>query len=515
MRKTNHINPFYRLTASVLLAVFTFTSCGQPAIQSAAEDDPPVTGGDSETAEPRNVFHTFLNENMQPAEDDMGITAYIAQKRTGETENLMIVAEELENSHVVRFFSNNDNESDGFVVTVYFKKTGDNFPSELIMNTSKMSIYSVFHDVDMTNGSFSLTMQGLNITRTLTGIPFNSNILEAYQFSEELTEGQNIRERNIFIALCIWTILTYKPSNETPPASMSAYTQFNFFDDWIEDASNGFTDFVDGVCDWAEYVSNGFTDFVGYVGKGAEKFFSKRFTKLAAEMNALMAAGVSLFGTAGAVLGVAVDEFIILLVSNGVLFAGVWCPLLPFIGIAGALVGGLMVLAYLGGQADEASIANSSPDAPAFGRFSIAVKKADGSVLTNGSTVTLGRLETFPITVEFISNSMPGNTKINVIAPIFFDSVYNVSTSTKFIDSDEYSNPLVMGNGDTASVGMLSLSFFYSPDSDKLEIAKKVEINGIDQGINLKERVDTVFAERIPEGNHHVFLLNYIYDPLK
>jgi hypothetical protein len=506
MRKTDRINSFYRLTAAVLLAIFTFTSCGQAVSSSGAEDDPPKKPGGNgyKPSEAREVFHVFLDDDMQPAEHDTGKTAYIAQKRAGETDNLMIVAEELEGSHAVRFFSNNDNENDGMVVTTYFSKTGDGFPAELIMSTSKLSIYSVFHDVDKENGTFSLTMQSLNITRTLTGIPFNSNLLTAYQSSEGLTEEQNIRERNIFVALCVWTILTYKPSNKTPPASMSANIQFN--------GSNGFTDFIDDVCDWTEYVGNGFMYLMENTGKEAGKFFSEQCTKLAAEINALVVEGVT--------LGTIIDEFIILLVLNDVPFAGVYGPVLPFIGIEGAITGGLLVLAALGKQEDDASITNSSQTDPppvVFGRFSVVVKGPDGSVLPNGSTVTLGKQEPFPLTVEFISNKMPGNTKINAMVPIFFDSVYNTSTSTKFIDGDEFSNSLIMSNGETASVGMVGLSFFYSPDTDEdtLEIAKRVEINGNYEGINLKERVAPVFAERIPDGNHHVFLLNYIYDPAK
>jgi hypothetical protein len=183
-----------------------------------------------------------------------------------------------------------------------------------------------------------------------------------------------------------------------------------------------------------------------------------------------------------------------------------------------AITGGLLVLAALGKQEDDASITNSSEtDTQVLGQLRVIVKGPDGSILPNGSTVTLGKQEPFPLTAEFISNSMPGNTKINAIVPIFFDSVYTTSTSTKFIDGDEFSNSLIMSNGETASVGMLGLSFFYSPDPDvdTLEIAKRVEINGNYEGINLKESVDSVFAERIPEGNHHVFLLNYIYDPAK
>ncbi|MDR2511238.1 MAG: hypothetical protein LBC89_02020 [Bacteroidales bacterium] len=235
-----------RITALITLFVFLFMSCELP-VQPAAKNS-----GNEENAEiaPKPVYF-YLDEKYEISETDTGRTGMVILN-SEQTADFLVSSEEYGTDYVVRFFSGG-----GLAGTVYFD-AGQIFPRRMIMPIDGNAVYIDFNNFSETENTFNMTVQYQGESENAL-LSFGHNLVDGIKQDDEITESQNDRINNLYVALSVWaSVGTFfnaasgeqqqAPYTEDMARTMSANLMARgFFSYFFSGIANAFTAVFMGV----------------------------------------------------------------------------------------------------------------------------------------------------------------------------------------------------------------------------------------------------------------------------
>jgi len=181
---------FSRITAAVVAVVFLAVSCGNPS-DGRFVNLPPPGGGILQLA----YFH--VDADGEFTETDSGRTVIIADGETG----VMFYSDDTASGSQHVGFSFGDK------TIVFFFEAYQNFPSRIAFSDSEESLNGFFTPYDPIAQTFGLTIERDGERDTLSNIALSRDIFAHYEDGAELTPSQNLRMRNLYIAMWIYTSL--------------------------------------------------------------------------------------------------------------------------------------------------------------------------------------------------------------------------------------------------------------------------------------------------------------------
>jgi uncharacterized protein YjdB len=173
-------------TALIVLLPLAFNACYTPL----ASNTTPVRN------DPKNItpLYFYVDSNGNFTEMDSGRTVLVADDKA-----------------YVKFYSN-DTESGadrvGFTFednNIIFFFDNDNFPTSMVLTDSEGTNNGYFTSYDPITQTFELTVGQGNDTELLSNITLSKDIFTQYKDDPGLTPSQNMRMRNMYIAMCIYT----------------------------------------------------------------------------------------------------------------------------------------------------------------------------------------------------------------------------------------------------------------------------------------------------------------------
>jgi len=166
----------------VLLAM-AFNACSNPAGSEPVELTTPEYG--------------YVDSNGNITETDSGRTVVVADK----------------NAKAV-FYSDNlasDAQRVGFAyggkTMIFFFEKDQNFPTSIVMSGSGEPVNGIFSPYDSATQTYSLTVEQGGDQATLTDIALKKDILTQYKDDPGFSPSQNLRMRNLYIAMQIYKSL--------------------------------------------------------------------------------------------------------------------------------------------------------------------------------------------------------------------------------------------------------------------------------------------------------------------
>jgi len=183
---------FSRVTALLLLVMFSFTSCFSP-LYLLEHEIVVITPGEG------NPKYVYIDSEGSPSETDTGRTALFIENNKN-AEGALVVADKYDEYDRVMVY----NPDNGSVVSMFFKQ-GRNFPYQITISHGDNPAYLAFlSQYRETSGSYDIVFQEQGNFYTLSNLILNKNIFNLYEDDNNLNSSQNLRLRNITIALGLW-----------------------------------------------------------------------------------------------------------------------------------------------------------------------------------------------------------------------------------------------------------------------------------------------------------------------
>jgi len=164
----------------VLLAI-VFNACENPSGSNSNTDSFTPTG-------------YYVDSKGSVTETDSGRTVVMADK----------------NAKVVLYSDNTASSAqrigftfDDKIIIFVFEKS-QNFPRKIILSDSEETYNGVITPYDSNTQTYSLTLDQGSNKETMANIALNKDIFTQYKDNPELTASQNLRMRNLHIAMCIY-----------------------------------------------------------------------------------------------------------------------------------------------------------------------------------------------------------------------------------------------------------------------------------------------------------------------
>ncbi|MDR2468137.1 MAG: hypothetical protein LBD22_04160, partial [Spirochaetaceae bacterium] len=232
MKKTDFVKPTTgsRLAAAFLLIAFISTTCqnpdnpAKPAEQKKAEEIefPPPT---LPTVTPL-VF--FLDDEYKPAAEDTGRTG-ITTVGDMPLNRVVVSSEDLEAEPVVHLFGRSvpDGVTTYTTATMFFAGKESVFPYKCRVvqrqeqRTEEYTASAAFSAYDDATETFSVDYE--NGSRVFNNLVLNKEVFGAYQFSNKVSESENIRMRNAVVAMALWTALEIQGEERGLAAAVPFY----------------------------------------------------------------------------------------------------------------------------------------------------------------------------------------------------------------------------------------------------------------------------------------------------
>jgi len=162
----------------VLLAI-VFNACKNPSGSNA--------GGFTPTG-------YYVDSNGSFSETDSGRTVVVADKNA----KVVFCSDNIASSaQRVGFTFENK------IIIFVFEKSQE-FPSKIILSDPEETYNGVFTPYDSAAQTYSLTLNLGGNKETMSNIALKKNIFTQYKDDSELTTSQNLRMRNLYIAMCIY-----------------------------------------------------------------------------------------------------------------------------------------------------------------------------------------------------------------------------------------------------------------------------------------------------------------------
>jgi len=183
-----------RSTALVLLVAFTFISCSGPAGGEKPGEAPVViTPGEGN---PRYVY--LDNDGNVAEEDTYGRTGLFVEDNKN-AEGVLIVSDKVSSEDRVSVYNQNNNST----VSMFFK-SGSNFPYYMIIKQNEEIYYAHLTYYRTATSTYDIIFEKDGDYSPVTNLVLNQDIFTVYEDDPELTDSQNLRLRNITIALGLW-----------------------------------------------------------------------------------------------------------------------------------------------------------------------------------------------------------------------------------------------------------------------------------------------------------------------
>jgi hypothetical protein len=154
--------------------------------------------------------YLYVDSEGNYTENDSGRTVYVIDENAHVTfysENFESADETSINDHVGLAY---DDKS----LVFSFEKDND-FPSSILLSNSDMFLIGYFSPYDQETQTYELTLVNGEEQETFSNILLNKDIFMQYTDNPELTQSQNIRFRNLYVAINIYNSL-YNFCNSLP-----------------------------------------------------------------------------------------------------------------------------------------------------------------------------------------------------------------------------------------------------------------------------------------------------------
>jgi formylglycine-generating enzyme len=193
-----------KIVASILLVIFTFTSCHVAGTPNREPVTPPYYN-----PVPGDVKFVFLDKSYKETDTDVGILAMVVENNEY-TKDIMLIAEirdnDVSNNAVRVRVLNTENNS----LASFHYDRGMSFPDSMIINTGEEDIEGSFDFYDSSTETYSVTFFDNNTgeSETIQDILLNKNMFSLYAVNASWTETQNLRLQTMCTTLAVWISLS-------------------------------------------------------------------------------------------------------------------------------------------------------------------------------------------------------------------------------------------------------------------------------------------------------------------
>jgi hypothetical protein len=188
-------------TALFVLFDMVFNACNDPS-GSGVNDFTPVG------------FYVDSSGNV--TETDSGRTVVVADKKA----QVVFYSDNLSSSAQRVGFTFEDK-----TIIFVFEKD-QNFPSKIVLSDTEGSYNGVFTRYDPVTQTYGITFDQGDDKETWSDIALSKDVFTQYKDDPELTANQNMRMRNLYIAMCIYkSLYDFMASDATPQARASIWSK--------------------------------------------------------------------------------------------------------------------------------------------------------------------------------------------------------------------------------------------------------------------------------------------------
>jgi len=201
------ISVFSRLTALVILLIFTFVSCYNPAIVVPLRQVVVITPGEG------TPTYIFLDKNNDIVAEDQGRTALFIEDNPNARGVIVIADRYRAYDRVMIYNSNNDS-----LAAMYFRE-GARFPHFMSVRYGGEELIAYFSYFRQDYSSFNVFFSDNQTFWPLTNLFMNPAIFDLYQTAPgflDRNESQNLRIRNIIVALGLSGSLSHQAFQNEP-----------------------------------------------------------------------------------------------------------------------------------------------------------------------------------------------------------------------------------------------------------------------------------------------------------
>jgi hypothetical protein len=209
---------FSRFTALVILVVFTYVSCDLFSSPDVSWPDPVVITPGEGT--PRYVY---LDTSGNIIENDTYGRTLLYVEENKNAEGVLIVADKFSSEDRVIVHNQNNNST----VSMFFEQ-GSNFPYLMIIKRDAEVYYAYLSYYKTASSTYDIMFEKDGEISQMTDLVLNKNIFTVYQNDSALNQSQNLRLRNITIALGLWGSL-YNAFDEPD----SVFLRANWFKSFV------------------------------------------------------------------------------------------------------------------------------------------------------------------------------------------------------------------------------------------------------------------------------------------
>jgi hypothetical protein len=209
---------FLRFIALVLLVTFTFVSCTNSFLPYTGSgiDKPTViiTPGEG------NPCYVYIDSDGKITEDDQGRTALFVENNKN-AKGVLIVSDKVESENRVSISNQNNNS----IVSMFFKP-GSNFPYQMVINQDNDIYYAYLSSYNSVNSTYDIVFEKDGEYESMLNLVLNMNVFSAYNNDPSLDSSQNLRLRNITIALGLWGSLysSFDDQDTSPRAARGFFS---------------------------------------------------------------------------------------------------------------------------------------------------------------------------------------------------------------------------------------------------------------------------------------------------
>jgi len=208
---------FLRGIALLLLVTFTFASCINPISGSSSSPppgEPPVVITPGEGT-PRYVY---LDSDGKVTDVDIGRTALFVEDNKN-AEGALIVSDTVGKYSRVSIYNHNNNS----IVSMFYKQ-GSNFPYYMTIKQDEDTYNAYLSYYKSTSSTYDIVFEKDGEYLPISNLVLNKNIFNVYNDDTELNASQNLRLRNITIALGLWGSLYNSYFFDEPAAGTVSVT---------------------------------------------------------------------------------------------------------------------------------------------------------------------------------------------------------------------------------------------------------------------------------------------------
>ena len=172
------------IIALFVLLVMVFNACQNPVELPEVNPDNFIFEG----------FYVDSDGNF--IETDSGRTVFVADDKP----EAIIYSDNIESSGYDRVGLTVEDKR----LIVFFEKD-QNFPNRIVLSDSEESYNGIFTLYDLETQTYGLTLEQSGEEETLSNIALSKDIFTQYKDDPDLTPSQNLRMRNVYIAMHIYT----------------------------------------------------------------------------------------------------------------------------------------------------------------------------------------------------------------------------------------------------------------------------------------------------------------------